>query len=267
MGWTFARRLIRLTLMAFMIVVLAFLILPMLVIVPLSFSDGKYLNFPPATYSTRWYNEIWSSHYPTAFVNSLKIGFPSASLAVAAGTLAALGVVRGKPRHARFISGLVIAPFTLPQIILAIGLVGIFAKLSLVGTYWAAILGHAIASTSLVFLSVSASLRSYDPSFEMAAMTLGANWWKTFWHITFPMIRMGMLVGGILAFSFSFDEIILALFLTSSQTITLPKQLYSELRFNVTPLIASVSVIIVALSLLFLGLVALIQLRSRRNAQ
>ena len=96
-------------------------------------------------------------------------------------------------------------------------------------------------------------------TFELAAMTLGANGWKSFWFVTFPMIRLGVLAGGIFAFSFSFDEIIIALFLTNTQTMTLPKQLYSELRYNMTPTIAAASTIIITISLLLLTAVAVIE--------
>ena len=116
-----------------------------------------------------------------------------------------------------------------------------------------------MVATPLVFITVSAALRSYDSTFEMAAMTLGANGWKSFWFVTFPMIRLGVLAGGIFAFSFSFDEIIIALFLTNTQTTTLPKQLYSELRYNMTPTIAAASSVIIAISLLLLTAVALIE--------
>ncbi|HXU59474.1 MAG TPA: ABC transporter permease subunit, partial [Verrucomicrobiae bacterium] len=132
-------------------------------------------------------------------------------------------------------------------------------------TYVGVIAGHAVVATPLVFITVSAALRSYDSTFEMAAMTLGANGWKSFWFVTFPMIRLGVLAGGIFAFSFSFDEIIIALFLTNTQTTTLPKQLYSELRYNMTPTIAAASSVIIAISLLLLTAVALIEKRSRKR--
>jgi ABC-type spermidine/putrescine transport system permease subunit II len=153
----------------------------------------------------------------------------------------------------------------LPQIILAIGLYSILAKLGLTASYIGVILGHAIVATPLVFITVSAALRSYDSTFEMAAMTLGANGWKSFWFVTFPMIRLGVLAGGIFAFSFSFDEIIIAPFLTNTQTTTLPKQLYSELRYNMTPTIAAASTVIIVISLLLLTAVALVERRARRQ--
>jgi ABC-type spermidine/putrescine transport system permease subunit II len=252
------------SLVAVTVVALAYLLLPTLIIVPLSFSDSTYLSFPPPGWSLRWYEAIAGSQYPAAFANSIEIGVPAAALATIVGTLTALGVVRGRPRFARVMSAVALAPFMLPQIVLAIGLYSIFAQLGLVGSYPAVILAHAVAASPLVFISVSSALRSYDSTLETAAMTLGANWWWTFWLVSFPMIRLGVVAGAILAFSFSFDEIIMALFLTSSQTITLPKQLYSEMRFNLTPVVTAASTIVIAISCLLLLLFAVLQNKAVR---
>jgi ABC-type spermidine/putrescine transport system permease subunit II len=259
-----AMRLMWGSLVAVTVVALTYLLLPTLIIVPLSFSDSTYLSFPPPGWSLRWYEAIAGSQYPAAFANSIEIGVPAAGLATIVGTLTALGVVRGRPRFARVMSALALAPFMLPQIVLAIGLYSIFAQLGLVGSYPAVILAHAVAASPLVFISVSSALRSYDATLETAAMTLGANWWWTFWLVSFPMIRLGVFAGAILAFSFSFDEIIMALFLTSSQSITLPKQLYSEMRFNLTPVVTAASTIVIVISCLLLFLFAVLQSKAVR---
>ncbi|MBS0559822.1 MAG: ABC transporter permease [Proteobacteria bacterium] len=244
-----------------------YLILPTFVIVPLSFSSSLYLSFPPPGWSTRWYVALWNSQlYSAAFLHSILIGLPVALLSVVLGTMLALALVRGRPWGSRGLSALAIAPFLLPQIILAIGLYSILAKFGLTASYTGVIVGHTIVATPLVFITVSASLRSADPTFEMAAMTLGANGWKAFWFVTFPTIRLGVLTGGIFAFSFSFDEIILALFLTNTRTTTLPKQLYSELRYNMSPTIAAASTVIIVLSLLMLTAAAMAGRRAQRRA-
>jgi putative spermidine/putrescine transport system permease protein len=266
MTWPLALRLWRLLLLAFAGLACLYLVFPTFVIVPLSLSSSLYLSFPPPGWSTQWYVNLWQSPtYTVAFVHSIFIGLPAAGLAVIFGTMLALALVRGQVWGARGLTALAIAPFLLPQIILAIGLYSILAKFGLTATYIGVILGHAVVATPLVFITVSAALRSYDSTFEIAAMTLGANGWKSFWHVTFPMIRLGVLAGGIFAFSFSFDEIIIALFLTNTQTTTLPKQLYSELRYNMTPTIAAASSVIITISLLLLTAVALIERRARRR--
>jgi putative spermidine/putrescine transport system permease protein len=266
MGWSIAIRLWKIFLLAFTVLACLYLVFPTFVILPLSFSSSLYLSFPPPGWSTQWYVALWNSPtYSVAFLHSIFIGLPAAAIAVVFGTMLALALVRGKVWGTRGLTALAIAPFLLPQIILAIGLYSILAKFGLTATYVGVIAGHAVVATPLVFITVSAALRSYDSTFEMAAMTLGANGWKSFWFVTFPMIRLGVLAGGIFAFSFSFDEIIIALFLTNTQTTTLPKQLYSELRYNMTPTIAAASSVIIAISLLLLTAVALIEKRSRKR--
>ena len=260
MNWSTAQRVFRVAIIAFSLLGFLYLILPTFIIIPLSFSSKSYLSFPPPGWSLKWYVKLWSeANYFTAFFNSMKVGIPASVLAMIFGTLAALGIVRGRLRLARPLSALVVAPLMLPQIILAIGMFPLLAKFGLIGTYLGVTIGHAIVCIPLVFITVSASLRSYDPSFEMAAMTLGANWWRAFWHVTFPMVRLGMMIGGIFAFSFSFDEIIIALFLTDAETFTLPKHLYDELRYQMKPTIAAASTFVITISFLLLMSIAMIQ--------
>ena len=266
MSWALAMRLTRAAILGTAGLALLYLILPTFVIVPLSFSSKTYLSFPPPGWSRQWYLELWAQkNYLTAFSNSIKIGVAAAAIATVLGTLAALGIVRGRLRAMRPLSALIIAPLMLPQIILAIGMFPILAKFGLIGSYLGVILAHAVVCTPLVFITVSASLRGYEESYELAAMTLGANWWQSFRYVTFPMIKLGMLVGAIFAFSFSFDEIIIALFLTDFETFTLPKQLYDELRYQMKPTIAAASTFVIVVSLLLLTTVALIQRRMSRG--
>ena len=162
-------------------------------------------------------------------------------------------------------SALVIAPLMLPQIILAIGLYPIMARFHLAGSYPGVVIGHTVICIPLVFITVAASLKSYRPEYELAAMTLGANWWRTFWHVTFPMIRIGVVVGALLSFTFSFDELIVSLFLTSPETRTLPRLLWEDLRQYVTPIIAAATTLVLCVSLVLLGFVAFLQRRVQRE--
>ena len=240
-----------------------YLVMPTFVIVPMSFSNRTYLMFPPPGWSTRWYQDLYlKTDYAVAFANSLKIGIPAALLATVLGTLAALAIVRGRFRGARLASVVVLAPLMLPQIVLALGLFTVLLRLHLLGTYAGIVIAHAVIGMPLVFITVGASLRTQGPTHELAAMTLGASRWKTFWHVTFPMTRIGIIVGAIFAFSFSFDELILALFLTSPETRTLPRQLWEALYDQITPTIAAASTLILCVSFLALGVVALLQRRA-----
>jgi ABC-type spermidine/putrescine transport system permease subunit II len=244
------------------VLVLIYLVLPTFVIVPLSFSSESFLSFPPPGWSLRWYEQLVAQQdYAIALSNSLKIGLPVAALATVLGTMAALALARGALPGRDLMAIIVIAPLILPPIVLAIGLFPIMVRLGLIGTYPAILFGHVVVSTPLVFITVTAALKSYSPTFELAAMTLGANPWESFWHVTFPMIRLGVVVGFIFAFTFSFDEIILALFLTNSATRTLPRLLWEQLNLYMTPLVAAATVVILCITMLMLFLAALLARR------
>jgi ABC-type spermidine/putrescine transport system permease subunit II len=243
--------------------VLIYLVLPTFVIVPLSFSSESFLSFPPPGWSLRWYEQLIAHQdYAIALANSLKIGLPAAALATVLGTMAALGLARGNMPGRALMTIIVIAPLILPPIVLAIGLFPIMVRLGIIGTYPAILFGHVVVAMPLVFITVAAALKSYSPTFELAAMTLGANQWRSFWHVTFPMIRLGVMVGFIFAFTFSFDEIILALFLTNSATRTLPRLLWEQLNLYMTPLVAAATVVILFITMMTLFIAASIARRS-----
>ncbi|TPN81141.1 ABC transporter permease [Mesorhizobium sp. CU2] len=242
---------------------MAYLIIPTLIILPISLSSERYLSFPPAGYSLQWYKSfIDNPGYAHSMLNTLKVGIPVTILSMALGTLAALSVVRGNLPMQRSFSALVLAPLMLPQIILAIGLFPVLASVNLLGGFVGIIIAHTVISIPLVMITVSAALRGFGPNYELAAMTMGANWWQTFWSVTFPMIRPAVLVGGLFAFAASFDEIIIALFLTDFNSVTLPKFMFSELQYQLDPTIAAASTVVVSISLILLTIVALIQRRS-----
>ncbi|TPI61464.1 ABC transporter permease [Mesorhizobium sp. B3-1-3] len=187
---------------------MVYLIVPTLIIFPLSFGSERYLSFPPESYSLEWYRRlIDTSGYSLSFINSLKVGVPVTILAVVIGTFAALAVVRGSIPFQRSFSALVLAPLMLPQIILAIGLFPVLAAAGLIGSYTGVIIADTVIAAPLVMITVTASLRGISPNYELAAMTMGATWWQSFWNVTFPMIRPSILVGGLFAFASSFDEI------------------------------------------------------------
>lgn len=250
-GWKVASSLVSIC----ALLVLAYLILPTLVILPLSFSSESYLTFPPPGYSLRWYTDFFqSADYGFAIANSLKIGLPAAALAAVCGTMAALAFARARFPFKRVLGMLIIAPIILPQIVLAIGLFPLMAKVGLTGTYTGIILAHGIVTMPLVFISVSAALRACPEQLELAASTLGANGWETFRYVTFPLIRPGVIVGAIFAFTFSFDELILSMFLTNSATRTFPRLLWEQLNFQMTPLITAASVVMLLVTIALLSL-------------
>jgi ABC-type spermidine/putrescine transport system permease subunit II len=173
--------------------------------------------------------------------------------------LSALAVTRGGQRWTGWVASLVIAPMMLPHIIIAIGLYPTMLDLKLADTYIAVILGHTVVAMPLVFTTVSASLRGYDPALEFAAMTLGANGWRAFRYVTLPMIGSGLAIGGIFAFAVSFDELMLALFLASPRTETLPRMLWEHLQQTITPVIAAVATLVLLFTLVLMGGVLLLR--------
>jgi ABC-type spermidine/putrescine transport system permease subunit II len=248
---------------AFVAVILVFLVLPTFVVLPLSFSAQEYLSFPPQGVSLKWYQRLAANPaWLDATVNSLLIGIPTALLSMLLGTLAALAVVRGSLRRGALISALVMAPMMLPHVILAIGLYPVMLDIGLLRSHAAAIVAHTVVGMPLVFITVAASLRGYSGALELAAMTLGANLWQTFWKVTLPMILPGVIVGGILAFAASFDELMLALFLTGATTRTLPRLMWEQMADFLTPVIAAAATLVFALSVVLLLVVALLQKRS-----
>jgi len=241
-----------------------FLLAPVVVVVLMSFTDQLYLAFPPTRLVLRWYYVVsGQQRWLNAAWNSIQIGTATAAVSMVLGTLSALAVTRGARPWLIPVGSLIVAPMMLPHIIIAIGLYPTMLDLGLSSSYTAVVIGHTVVATPLVFITVSAALRSYDHALELAAMTLGANAWRAFIHVTLPMIRSGLAIGGILAFAVSFDELMLALFLASPRTETLPRLLWEHLAQTVTPAIAVVATLILAFTLLLL---LAVQALRRRDA-
>ncbi|MGH7987735.1 MAG: ABC transporter permease [Candidatus Binataceae bacterium] len=246
--------------------ILLYLALPTLIIVPMSFSGETYLAFPPKSWSLGWYRQVLSDRsWLDAAGNSFLIGASAALVATVLGTVAALGLARGRLASIGLVSTILVAPMMLPHIILAIGLYPVMLDIGVLRSYAGVILGHAVIGLPLVFLTVDAALKGHSRSLELAAMTLGAGPWQSFWRVTLPLIRPGILVGAILAFTASFDELILALFLTGATTRTLPRLIWEQLNDFLTPAIAAVATLVFVFSLALLSIAALMWRRPRRQ--
>ena len=237
----------------FAVAMFVFIMAPLIVIIVGSFTTKLYLSFPPPELGLRWYRELWEqSRWAIAAWNTIKIGVPVALISVVLGTLVALAMARCKTSTIVFLGGIFIAPMMLPHIIIAIGLYPTIIDLGLSNTYAAVIFGHVVVATPFVILTVTASLKGYSDTLEMAAMTLGASPWRVFQRVTFPMIKTGIGVGGLFAFATSFDELMLSLFLTGAKTETLPRLIWEHLFYTLTPVVAAAATFILAFSLLLL---------------
>jgi len=241
----FGRVLLRLHL----VLALLFLITPILIVVPLSFSNASYLRFPPPGWSLRWYlNYLDRPEWLDATWLSVWVGCCVSVLSVVLGTLAAFGLTRGRFLGRALIAGLVMSPLAVPVIVLAIGVYFTYARLGLVGRPVGLILAHTCLAVPFVVATVSASLAGFDRRLELAAMGLGARRVRIFWSITLPIVWPGVFTGAVFAFITSFDELVVALFLSGSDAVTLPRRMWDEIRFEIDPTIAAVSTVLIVVT-------------------
>lgn len=245
--------------------VLLYLIVPVAIVIPLSFSSGLYLAFPPPGFSLRWYSRFFADPAWTgALWLSVWVGLVVTLIAVLLGTPAAFALVRGRLAAARFINGFVLTPVIVPGIIVAVGVYFFYARIGLVGSPLGLILAHTCLAVPFVVINVSAALYGFDERLEHAAMSLGASPWRTFRGVTLPLIRPAILAGAVFAFITSFDELLVALFVSGSSAVTLPRRMWQQIRFSIEPTIAAVSTLMIVLTALLLLTAELLRRRSLR---
>ncbi len=245
--------------------VLLFLILPILIIVPISFSAGNMLAFPLPGFSLRWYETIAGSPaWLDAAKNSLFIGICSTVLAMSLGTAAAIGLARARFRFKAVLVALIVSPILIPIVITAVGMYFFFVKIGLVGTYPGLILAHTVLSVPFVVVTVMATLEGFDTNLIRAAAGLGARPFTAFRRVMLPIIFPGIASGGLFAFATSFDEIVVTFFLAAPEQRTLPRQIFSGVREYVSPGIAAVATLLIIVSALLLTTVELLRRRSER---
>ena len=249
-----------------------FLIFPILVIVPLSFNAIPYFSFTdkmialdPEGYSVRWYIEFLNSlNWQGAIKNSFIIAFFSTIISTFLGTLAALGLSRPNFPFKTTIMGILISPMVVPLIISAVGMFFFYSRIGLQGTFVGVILAHAALATPFVVITVTATLVGFDRSLTRSAATLGASPTRTFFKITVPLIAPGVISGGLFAFITSFDEVVVILFVGSYSQRTIPWQMFSGIREQISPTILAVATILTTLSILMLTATELLRRRNER---
>ena len=246
----------RLWLYAVAALVLAFLAVPTLIVVPMSFSGSQYLEFPPREWSLRWYrNYFASATWMQATITSFQAGALTTLLATPLGTLAAYGLFASRLPAARFVNTLMLTPMIVPVILVAIGVFYVYVKLKLVNSLMGIVLAHTMLALPLVMLMVASALKNYDMNQEMVARSLGASRARAFWSVTLPQIRFSVVSAALLSFLTSFDEVILALFIAGGDNSTLTRNMFNALRDQIDPTIAAIStlMIVVTTSLLMLS--------------
>jgi putative spermidine/putrescine transport system permease protein len=245
--------------------VLLYLVFPLFVIVPVSFSSASYLQFPPPGYSLQWYAKYLNRpDWLDSTFRSFWIAFGTMLFATTLGTAAAFALVRGNFPGKRLVNALILSPLIMPGIVAAIAIYFFYAKLNLVDTPLGLVLAHSTQSVPYVVILVTAALRGFDGRLEQAAMNLGANYWLTFWHVTLPIIWPGVLAGGIFAFIASWDELIISMFITSTKAVTLPVRMWESVRNETDPTIAAVATLMVVVSVAAMSIAELFQRRARK---
>jgi ABC-type spermidine/putrescine transport system permease subunit II len=259
----FVKRVPSWLLYAFCSFVFAILVLPIFVVIPISFSSATYLRFPPPGFSLQWYRKYFlSGNWINPTVVSFQVAFTVAILATVLGTMLALALIRGKFPGRNVIYSIALSPLVVPLIITAISIYFFFSRLHLVGTISGVILAHTVIAIPYVLVLVSATLKGFDLTLERAALNLGANPLKAFLLVTLPIIRPGVLSGGLFAFIHSFDELVIVLFISGSHAVTLPRRMWDGIVYEIDPTIAAVSSLLIGLSVL---LMAAAELLRRRN--
>lgn len=251
------------------VLILLFLLLPLIIVVPLSLSSGSYLSFPPPGFSLRWYSAFFDNRaWTEAALVSVEVAVPVTLLSVLLGTPAAIALSRGTFRGKRLVQALILSPVIVPGIIVAIGAYFVYARFGLVGSPVALILAHTCLAVPFVVINVGAGLQTVDPRLERAALSLGATPLGTFRQVTLPLIAPGIAAGAVFAFITSFDELLAALFLSGTGAVTLPRRMFDEIRYDIDPTIAAVSTLLIGTTTALMLLAELLRRRAqlRRTA-
>jgi putative spermidine/putrescine transport system permease protein len=226
--------------------VLLFLLLPILVIMPLSFSDSSFLVYPIPAWSLKWYENLFTSaEWIRAAKNSFIVAPAATLIATALGTLAAVGLARTRFVFKGLLMSLMISPMVVPIVVVGVGTYLFFAPLGLADSYLGLILVHAALGAPFVLTTVLATLQGFNHNLVRASLSLGADPVTTFFRVTLPVIAPGVISGALFAFATSFDEVVVTLFLAGPDQVTLPRQMFTGIRENITPTIAAVATLLI----------------------
>jgi putative spermidine/putrescine transport system permease protein len=232
----------------------------MLVIVPMAFTNGESLSWPPEGFSVRWFQQIVTEpSWTSGFQNSAMVATLAAILSTVIGTLGALGIVRGRFPGKSVANALVLSPLIVPVVIIAIGFFTFYARFRLTGSLPGLVLAHTALAVPFVVVNVGTALRTMDRNLELAAANLGANPMRVFWRITFPIILTGVVAGALFAFITSWDEVVVSIFMTSARFKTLPVEMWEQVRQVVDPTVAAVATTLMAVTTVLLLLLLVVR--------
>jgi len=242
-----------------------FMIIPVLIVVPIAFSNEFVLHFPPREWGLALIKGYFSSEaWMRTTWNSFRVAIPVMFFATFLGTLASLSLVRGRYRGKQSLYALFLLPIIVPWIISAVSFYFFFAKLKMIGTISGLIMAHTVLAVPFVVVVMTSTLKGFDESLEQASMSLGAGRVRTFFNITFPIIRPAILTALLFAFIRSFDELITAMFISGVKAKTLPKQMWDGIRDEINPTIAAVAALLIFLTIFLMLLVAFLRRRQEQ---
>jgi ABC-type spermidine/putrescine transport system permease subunit II len=237
--------------------ILAALLLPLALSVAVSLTPSRFLELPRDQWTLAWYREFFASlAWTRALINSLVIAALAAVLSVSAGLAAAWSFARRAFRGKSLCQTVLLLPLFLPAVLMALGMLALFRQIGLWGTHLSLATAHAVVTAPVAFLILRMSLERVDPELEAAARGLGAAPWQVFRHVTWPLIAPGVFVAAVFSFVISLNETPLALFLSTRNTETLPRLIWPNLRFAISPLVAAASTVLLVITVPLVWLVA-----------
>ena len=249
------------------IAVLFFLILPTLIVIPMSFSGASFLEFPPTSFSFRWYREYFGSvEWMSATRTSLIAAVLTTAIATPLGSLCAYGLHCSTPRIRNMAQILVIMPIIVPVILIAVGVFSLYARLGLNYTLTGVVLAHTALALPFVIVTVMSGLQNYDFDQELAARSLGASRAYALWTVTLPQVKFSIQTGAFLAFITSLDEVVISMLVSGGENATITRRMFNSLRDQLDPTIAAISTCLIVISVAALVGVQLIG-RKKDGAQ
>ncbi len=247
---------------------IVFLIAPVLLLMPMSLGSAEIIEFPPSKIGLDQYRKFFSHPaWQRAVSNSLLVASLTSVFSTTLGLLASMALVWGRFKGKGLFNAFILSPMVVPLIVMALAYYITLGHYGLLGTKLGLVLAYTPLTLPFSVLPISATLRGFDRRLEHAALNLGATRWQTFWRVTFPIIRPGVLTGAIFAFMIAFDEVVIALFICGSTAVTLPKKMWDVIRYEIEPMLPAISTLLMLLALVVLVSVGLLQRRLARRMQ
>jgi putative spermidine/putrescine transport system permease protein len=233
--------------------VLLFLAVPVVSVIPMSFSSSMVFELIPSEPGLAQYRRFFSSpDWMAALGRSFQVALGTTAVATTMGTLAALGLRRIRGPQRALLEALLIAPRIVPSIVLAVALYFVFSHAGLVGTMGGLVLAHSVLAFPFVVVLVGSALQGLDPALEEASRSLGGNPPRTFFRVTFPQIRLAVLGSALFSFNVSFDEVVVTLFISGVRSKTLPVKVWDAILYEITPILPAISAVVIVASVLLL---------------